>query len=144
MYSLSWHYKYVIIPLIVIFLTYSGISHFIDLVKYLVDGQLKSAVSLFVGCVFWSLILLPIAWFFVLTTPYKLEIGENGTIKCTSLTSIYTGNMKEITAINHYFALSKIIFPKKVIRLSHLIQNYPSVVSAIRKCNPDINEIKKV
>jgi hypothetical protein len=123
-FTLSWHYKYLIMPMIVGLLTF---------------GLFQK--SLFPH----HRIILPILclyiWWAALFTAYKIEI-ENRNIRFFRIIGKIEVQVDDVEKIDEGLTSIKISHKKGKVSVTSLIDNFSGLLSTIKSLNPDIVEKK--
>lgn len=83
-------------------------------------------------------IILPMFWYFLLVTAYKVEVTDKGSVSFYSVTKRRKIAATDISEIRDGLLIIKIVTNSRVIRVSNLINNPESLISELVRLNPQI------
>ncbi|MEJ2154873.1 MAG: hypothetical protein P8X96_06035 [Desulfobacteraceae bacterium] len=138
-YKLSWHYRLIVVPIIVLVATIASIGTLPDVIDILFSTGILDKVALIEY--FGVLIATAILWYAVLVIPYKIAIRADGRLGFRSLSKQKIILATQIFKIENDFFTSKIHYGDGKIYLTNLMNEFSSIAESIKQLNPKI-EIK--
>jgi len=127
-FKLSWHYTFVIVPLILGVATIACYGVIEDIFVYKtinVKGLITIPVT-------------PYLWYKFLTVPFKVLVQGNEQIVARSLLKKINISTTEVEKIKHRFFSSKIYYKDGIFYLTNLMDNFGQLVSILSSSNSDI------
>lgn len=83
-------------------------------------------------------IILPMFWYFLLITAYKIEVTNRGSVSFWSVTKRGSVAATDISEIGDGLLVIKIVTSSGAIRVTNLINNPDSLISELVRLNPQI------
>lgn len=83
-------------------------------------------------------IILPMFWYFLLITAYKVEVTDKGSVSFRSVTKRKKIIATDISEIRDGLIVIKIVTSSGAIRITNLINNPESLISELVRLNPQI------
>ncbi|WP_119333150.1 hypothetical protein [Geobacter sulfurreducens] len=83
-------------------------------------------------------VILPVFWYFLLITAYKIEVTRKGSVSIRSVTKRKSIAATDISEIRDGLIAIKIVTSSGAIRVTNLINNPESLISELVRLNPQI------
>jgi|GEM_PF-6130845 len=135
-YELTWHYRYIILPLIILAATATCVGYLSYLIPFLFSGDLINIIgSLFDFAI---VIVAALLWYMAAVVPYKVAIRSDGRIGFRSILRQHIILASQVYRIEHRMFTSKISHSNGRIYLSNLMDGQSSIIASIKEKNPEV------